>query len=82
LATQDQNLEIKAKFAQLAQALSSQEAVIVAELKAAQGKAVDIGGYYHPDRDKTIAAMRPSWNFNSLITLWLQLFQLSPNNPR
>jgi isocitrate dehydrogenase len=68
LATQDQNLEIKAKFAQLAQALSSQEAVIVAELKAAQGKAVDIGGYYHPDRDKTIAAMRPSWNFNSLIT--------------
>jgi isocitrate dehydrogenase len=70
LATQDQSLDLKAKFARLAQALSSQETAIVAELNAAQGKTVDIGGYYHPDQAKIIAAMRPSWNFNGLIALY------------
>ncbi len=67
LAAQDQNLELKAKFAQLAEALSSQEATIVAELNAAQGNPLDIGGYYHPDQAKTIAAMRPSATLNSSI---------------
>jgi isocitrate dehydrogenase len=70
LAAQDQNLELKAKFAKLAQALSSQEATIVAELNAAQGQAVDIGGYYHPDQAKTIAAMRPSATLNGSIALF------------
>jgi isocitrate dehydrogenase len=67
LATQNQNLDLKAKFAELAQFLSSQEATIIAELNAVQGQAVDIGGYYHPDQAKTIAAMRPSGTLNSLI---------------
>ncbi len=67
LAAQDQNLELKAKFAQLAQELSSQEATIMAELNAVQGEAIDIGGYYHPDREKTMAAMRPSKTLNSSI---------------
>jgi isocitrate dehydrogenase len=67
LANQDRNLEMKAKFMKLAEALSSQEETIVAELNAAQGQAVDIGGYYHPDRAKTIAAMRPSATLNSSI---------------
>jgi isocitrate dehydrogenase len=67
LAAQDQSLELQAKFAKLAQELSSQEATIVAELNANQGKAIDIGGYYHPDQAKTIAAMRPSATLNSLI---------------
>jgi isocitrate dehydrogenase len=67
LAAQDQNLELKAKFAKLAQDLGSQEATIVAELNAAQGQAVDIGGYYHPDQAKTIAAMRPSATLNGSI---------------
>jgi isocitrate dehydrogenase len=69
LAAQDQNLVLKAKFVQLAQALSDQEITIVAELNAAQGKAIDIGGYYHPNREKAIAAMRPSKTLNSLIAL-------------
>ncbi len=67
LAAQDQNLELKAKFAQLAQELSSQEATIVAELNAAQGQPMDIGGYYHPDNVKTIQAMRPSATLNNAI---------------
>jgi isocitrate dehydrogenase len=67
LAAQDQNLELKAKFAKLAQALSSQETTIVEELLAAQGKPLDLGGYYHPDREKTLAAMRPSKTLNSSI---------------
>lgn len=67
LAQQDLNLDLKAKFAKLAQDLSSQEATIVAELNAAQGQGVDIGGYYHPDQARTIAAMRPSETLNSLI---------------
>jgi isocitrate dehydrogenase len=67
LAAQDQNLKLKAKFAQLAQVLTDQEATIIAELNAVAGKAVDIGGYYHPDTAKVIAAMRPSTTLNSLI---------------
>ena len=67
LATQDQNLELQAKFGKLAQELSRHEATIVTELNAAQGKLVDLGGYYHPDREKTMAAMRPSKTLNSSI---------------
>jgi isocitrate dehydrogenase len=67
LAAQDQNLELKARFGQLAQDLSSQEATIMAELNVCQGEAIDIGGYYHPDREKTIAAMRPSKTLNNAI---------------
>ncbi len=69
LAAQDQNLEMKEKFGKLAQSLNNQEATIVAELNAAQGQVVDIGGYYHPDQAKTIAAMRPSMTLNSSIAL-------------
>jgi isocitrate dehydrogenase len=47
--------------------LAAQEATIVAELAAAQGKAVDMGGYYHSDLAKTEAAMRPSATFNAII---------------
>jgi isocitrate dehydrogenase len=68
LAAQDQNLELKAKFAKLAQVLSSQETAIVSELNEAQGQVVDIGGYYHPDQAKTMAAMRPSETLNSAIS--------------
>jgi len=39
----------------------------VAELKAAQGKPVDIGGYYHPDVSKTSKAMRPSKTLNQAL---------------
>ena len=43
------------------------EATIVAELLAVQGKPVDIGGYYHPDAAKLAAAMRPSPTLNAVL---------------
>ena len=43
------------------------EAKIAAELLAAQGTAVDIGGYYRPDEAGTAAAMRPSATLNAII---------------
>jgi isocitrate dehydrogenase len=67
LAEQDKNPELKAKFAKLAQQLSENEVTILAELNGAQGKSIDVGGYYHPDKEKAIQAMRPSDVFNSSI---------------
>ena len=47
--------------------LNESEDVIVAELAEAQGEAVDIGGYYQPDREKTTAVMRPSKTLNEAL---------------
>jgi len=67
LAAQDTDAELKVGFSQLAADLTANEEKITAELIAAQGQAVDIGGYYSTDITKMIAAMRPSGTFNSLI---------------
>jgi len=67
LAAQDKDAGLKARFAPVAQALGANEATINAELIAAQGKPVDMGGYYHPDPAKVAAAMRPSATFNAVI---------------
>jgi isocitrate dehydrogenase len=67
LAEQAKNPELQAKFAKLAQQLSEDEGTILAQLNGAQGQAVDIGGYYHPDREKAIRAMRPSGVFGNAI---------------
>ncbi|MDH2918439.1 MAG: NADP-dependent isocitrate dehydrogenase [Sideroxydans sp.] len=64
LAAQTTDTTIQARFTTLAKMLSDNEAKINAELIAAQGKAVDMGGYYHPDFAKTSAAMRPSATLN------------------
>ena len=50
-----------------AQALAANEAKIVEELIAVQGKPVDIGGYYKPDMGKLAAAMRPSATLNAAL---------------
>ena len=68
LAAQDEDAALKAKFTPLAESLARDEARIIAELTAVQGKPVDIGGYYHPDLAKVSAAMRPSATFNDLLT--------------
>jgi isocitrate dehydrogenase len=70
LADQNEDAALKATFAPLARALVEQEATIMAELNGAQGKPVDIGGYYHPDLARVSEAMRPSATFNrALATL-------------
>ena len=51
----------------LAAALTAATGTITQELLAAQGKPVDIGGYYFPDDAKCAAAMRPSATLNALL---------------
>lgn len=67
LAEQNDDAALKAKFAPLAEVLTSNEQKIVDELAAVQGKAVDIGGYYRPDLAKAGPAMRPSATLNAAI---------------
>lgn len=67
LAEQSEDKELQARFAPLAQNLASNEQKILDELKAVQGKAADIGGYYHPDATKCGAVMRPSASFNAAL---------------
>ena len=67
LAAQDQDKALQARFAEVAQALAENEAVITEELLAVQGEPVDIGGYYHPDPTLTEQVMRPSAAFNAVI---------------
>ena len=67
LADQTADGDLAAKFAPVAAAMQENEAKINGELLAAQGKPQDIGGYYHPDPDKTYAAMRPSATLNAIV---------------
>lgn len=67
LANQTKDAELAAKFADLAKALTEQEAKINEELIAAQGKAQEIGGYYFPNDELASKAMRPSATLNAAI---------------
>lgn len=67
LAEQDADKDLQQRFAGIAQQLGDNEATIVDEMNAAQGKPVDIGGYYQPDETLTAKAMRPSATFNTII---------------
>jgi len=68
LAEQNEDAELKATFAPIAEALASNEATILAELIAAQGAPVDMGGYYKPDEAKLEKAMRPSGTMNKVLS--------------
>lgn len=67
LAEQTQDKDLQARFAKIAKEMEQNEAKILAELKAAQGQKVDLGGYYHSDPDKTSKAMRPSPTLNAIV---------------
>ena len=67
LAEQNDNAELKATFAPVAEQLTNNEAKIVDELNAVQGKAVDLGGYYRPDKEKVSKVMRASETLNAII---------------
>ena len=67
LAAQTEDKDLQAQFAPVANAMAENEATIVAELNAVQGKPVDIGGYYHADADKVSNVMRPSATLNAII---------------
>jgi isocitrate dehydrogenase len=67
LAAQTDDRELATQFAAAARALADGEDAILAELKAAQGKPVDIGGYYQPDEARASQAMRPSATLNQAL---------------
>ena len=67
LAAQTDDAELAARFAPLAERLAADEPKIVDDLAAVQGSPVDIGGYYHPDEARAVAAMRPSETFNAIL---------------
>lgn len=67
LASQTKNIELQDQFYSIAKELTNKETTIVKELNAAQGKAVNIEGYYKPKTDIIENEMRPSTTFNSII---------------
>ena len=67
LAGQTEDAELQAYFAPLAESLTDNEQKIVEEMNAVQGQAVDIGGYFFADPEKTKQVMRPSETFNSAL---------------
>ena len=67
LAKQDDDAELAAAFAQLAETLATEEETITGEMIAVQGSPVDLGGYFRPDADKAAKAMRPSATFNEAL---------------
>jgi isocitrate dehydrogenase len=67
LAEQTEDPELQKRFVKVAKELEQNEAKINEELLAAQGKPVDIGGYYYPDADKVTKAMRASATLNAII---------------
>ena len=67
LAGQNDDPELKTKFAPVAKELEANLDKIFEEMKSIKGKAVDVGGYYHPDPEKVKAGMRPSGTLNKVL---------------
>ncbi|CAK0766149.1 Isocitrate dehydrogenase (NADP) [Gammaproteobacteria bacterium] len=67
LAAQNDDPALNQYFTPIAQQLENNEAKIIAEFSAVQGKPSDLGGYYHGDPAKVAAVMRPSQTFNAII---------------
>jgi len=72
LAGQVKDMGLKTRFSNVARRLEENETRINSELLAAQGRPVDMGGYYHPDAEKTSKAMRPSPTLNAIVDEMLE----------
>ena len=67
LAAQDDDADLKAKFAPIAEQLESKIDTIFTEMNESNGQAKDLGGYYRTDPEKVAQAMRRSSTFNSIL---------------
>ncbi len=67
LASQTEDEALAERFTDLARRLADDEQTIVRELNEVQGSPVEIGGYYRPDPERVVAAMRPSKTFNAAL---------------
>ena len=65
---ESEDAELSKRFTPIADRLKNNEAIIINELNAAQGKALDIGGYYLPTDSEVANQMRPSKTFNAILT--------------
>ena len=66
-ASQSQDADLATHFQPIAKALGEKQDAILSELAAVQGSAADLGGYFHPDREKLARVMRPSKTLNEII---------------
>ncbi|MEM7309150.1 MAG: NADP-dependent isocitrate dehydrogenase [Planctomycetota bacterium] len=67
LAEQRQDAKLAARFGPIAEELGAKAETILHELAEVQGKPVDLGGYYWPDRTRAAEAMRPSATLNAIV---------------
>ncbi|SEA56638.1 NADP-dependent isocitrate dehydrogenase [Bizionia paragorgiae] len=67
LANQTKDAELKAQFESIAKELQANESKIVSELNEIQGHAVELGGYYMPNEELIVNAMRPSKTLNTIM---------------
>jgi len=70
LGNQSEDVELRGRFSKLAMKLKEHKSEIITEFKSAQGKPIDLGGYYKPNDVKAGKAMRPSITFNTIIDLF------------
>ncbi|APZ46730.1 isocitrate dehydrogenase (NADP(+)) [Polaribacter reichenbachii] len=68
LASQNKNAELKAEFTSIAKSLSENEDKIVAGLNEIQGESVNIEGYYQPNEELVVNAMRPNSILNNILS--------------
>ena len=68
LSNQDKDAKLKERFTPIAQKLNENTEIILQELIEAQGKPLDIGGYYEPSEEKVLNEMRPSKTFNDILS--------------
>ena len=66
LAEQNDDLYLRSKFSMIYQNMLVNESKIVSELHG-KGNAIDLGGYYHPNAQLLVNAMRPSATLNAII---------------
>jgi isocitrate dehydrogenase len=67
LANQTEDADIQKRFIPVAKQLAEKEGTILEELRKAQGKPQDIGGYYRPDAKKAVAAICASATLNAIV---------------
>jgi len=67
LAEQNENKNLKEKFAPIAKQFAENENLIIKEIAQTVGNTIDIGGYYLPNDEKVKHALRPSNTFNKII---------------
>jgi len=68
LAEQREDREISRRFIEIAKTLNDKENQIINELNKAQGRSIELGGYFNPNAKKVSNVMRPSAVFNNLLS--------------